>query len=56
MTAHRTYHRGQRRAWSALLQTTTRTGYSTQAEERVIARTSANPSKSARGQQAEVRP
>ena len=54
MTAHRTYHRGQRRAWSALLQTTTRTGYSTQAEERVIART--NPSKSIRGQQAEVRP
>ena len=54
MTVHRTYHRGQRRAWSALLQTTIRTGYSAQAEERLIART--KPQKSACGQQAEVRP
>ena len=49
-----THHRGQRRAWSALLQTTTRTGYSAQAEERVIART--KPQKSTRRQQAEVQP
>ena len=54
MTVHRTYHRGQRRAWSALLQTTTRIGYSAQAEERLIARS--KPQKSIGGQQAEVRP
>jgi hypothetical protein len=54
MKAHRVYHRSQRRAWSALLQTTTRTGYSMQAEERLIART--KPQKSNCGQQAEVQP
>ena len=54
MTAHRTYHRGQRRAWSALLQTTTRTGYSAQAEERLMART--KPQKSIGGQQGQVQP
>jgi hypothetical protein len=56
MNAHRVYHRGQRRAWSAFLQASIRTGYSPQAEERVIARTSANPSKSTRGPQGQVQP
>jgi hypothetical protein len=56
MNAHRVYHRGQRRAWSAFLQASIRAGYSPQAEERLIARTRANPSKSTPGRQAEVQP
>jgi hypothetical protein len=54
MKTHRVYHRGHRRAWSAFLQASTRTSYSAQAEERLLARTSANAFKSTPGRQAEV--